>query len=1718
MIRARGLLLGGASLATLAGFTIALSSAGAVPGVATARSLRVPSSADPTHVAVTAALPASRTAVVNGARTLAFVGSASASGRPQQRLNAYAPLLPSQEVDTVSPNAGASGPGGEQAVVITGSGFTGATDVFFGSIDVNNSTGYPCLPAAAGCFNVVDDTEIDADTPEAPPGTGTVDVTVDTGSANGPADDYSYFDPPTVTSVDSPQDQGATGIAVAGTNYSYPGVTPLTSGVSEVDLNPTAAGSTIPITTTCASGSSPNCFTFEDDSDLTVNLPNSVPAGTYDVQVITPGGTSATSVNDRLVVEPPGPTLTTVAPSAGTTAGGTSVNLTGTGFTTATDVFFGAVDVTSFTINSNTSITVSSPAHAAGQVNVTVENPGGTSGSQPYTFVAPPTLTTVAPPAGTTAGGTTVNLTGTNFNTATDVFFGAVDVTSFTINSNTSITVTSPAHAAGQVSVTVENPGGTSGSQPFTFAAPPTLTTVAPPSGSTAGGTAVNLTGTNFNTATDVFFGAVDVTSFTINSNTSITVTSPAHAAGQVSVAVENPGGTSGSQPYTYVAPPTLTTVAPPAGTTAGGTTVNLTGTNFTTATDVFFGADDVTSFTVNSNTSITVGSPAHAAGQVSVTVQNPGGTSGSQPYTFVAAPTLTTVAPSAGKAAGGTTVNLTGTNFTTATDVFFGADDVTSFTINSNTSITVTSPAHAVGGVSVTVENPGGTSGSQPYTYDPVPALSSLAPPSGSTAGGNDVVLTGTGFTGATEVDFGGTAISACGSGSCFTVDSDTQITVNNIPGGSAGAVNVDVTTPGGTSGTQQYTYMGASLSNVNPPTGTTLGGNTVTLTGTFFTGATDVNVGSHDLTPCGTGACFTVVSDTEITVTMPANGPGAVDVDVVTPAGTTNDNLTYTYVTPAPTLTNLNPSSGSGSGGNTVSLTGTNLNGATDVNWGSVDINTVCGTGTCFTINSSTSITVDNVPPHLAGGVNVTVTTPGGMDQQTNTYTYLAPALTGLSPSSGPTAGGTSVTLTGTGFVGATDVNVGSNDLTQCPSAPCFTIDSDTQITVTMPSNPPGSVNVTVTTPGGITTAQQYTYIAPVPTVTNLSSNEGSPNGGNNFTLTGTGFAVGATPITSAVTITDATPVNITTTPCVAVPSAPCFTVNSPTSIFIGYMAAGSGQVNIEVTTPGGTSAAGAGNTYTYNTSAPNVTGISPRDGAISGGEAISVLGSGFGAVGQDFVTDVYFGTNDVQESNTYPCPSSSNGCFIVVGPNQLAVYTPANAAGTVDVMVKTPLGTTDTAVADKYTFVAPGAYTAVTPYRVCDTRPPGPGIAHNECNTGVGTNKTLPPGGSVTAQITTSTAGQVPMGAQAVVVNVTAIDHSAAPTYVTAYPAGGSPPLVSNINLSGGKVGTNLVIVQLSSGGAITLFNAAGTTDVIVDVEGYFATPPGGNAGQFHSIPPLRICDSRANQHTGCAGTTNNPLTAGHWHDVVLSGLPPGAAGGTQSIPATSAAAAAVFNLTAVGGTAPTTFLSVTPALAGNNCPTAAPAFSNLNPAEGTALPNRVISKLGPDQDVCIYSALGSINFIVDVNGWFGGTSGSPPPGVLFYSVPPTRVCDTRVASCSVPPGPLGLTPAESDPILIAGVQVVPADNVHSTAPVAVVANLTGVAGNATTFFTLYPSDATRPNASDLNPAVGAVIANLAIVEISTTTGSTDGDVSLYNAAGDINAIFDVAGWFQ
>jgi hypothetical protein len=158
---------------------------------------------------------------------------------------------------------------------------------------------------------------------------------------------------------------------------------------------------------------------------------------------------------------------------------------------------------------------------------------------------------------------------------------------------------------------------------------------------------------------------------------------------------------------------------------------------------------------------------------------------------------TITAVSPTAGPVAGGTVVTLTGTNFTGATTVNFGATAGTGLVVNSATSITITAPAHAAATVDITVVNGSGTSttaSTDHYTFAPIPVITSVTPAGGSPAGGDAVAIVGSGFTLATAVDFGGT--SAAG----VTVTDDTHMSCTSPPH-AIGQAFVHVTSPGGVS-----------------------------------------------------------------------------------------------------------------------------------------------------------------------------------------------------------------------------------------------------------------------------------------------------------------------------------------------------------------------------------------------------------------------------------------------------------------------------------------------------------------------------------------------------------------------------------------------------------------------------------------------------------------------------------------------------------------------------------------------------------------------------------------------------------------------------------------------------------------------------------------------------------------------------------------------------
>ena len=283
------------------------------------------------------------------------------------------------------------------------------------------------------------------------------------------------------------------------------------------------------------------------------------------------------------------------------------------------------------------------------------------------------------------------------------VTFGAA-AGKVTSDTATKIVVTTPAGTPGLVNVTVTTAGG-SATLPdaFTYAAAPAVSSIKPASGPLGSGTVIEIGGANLSEATAVKFGTVLATSFTVVSGTEITATDPAGKAGAVDVTVTTAGGTSktsAADKFTYVAAPAITKIAPAAGPLGGGTAVTITGKNLTNATAVTFTmgltVEPAMSFVVKSATTIVATSPAMGAGLANVTVTTAGGTSpvvAADQFTYVAAPSITSILPTAGSLAGGTLVTIDGSNLLNAT-VKFGTTAVTKLTSDNGATITVKSPA----------------------------------------------------------------------------------------------------------------------------------------------------------------------------------------------------------------------------------------------------------------------------------------------------------------------------------------------------------------------------------------------------------------------------------------------------------------------------------------------------------------------------------------------------------------------------------------------------------------------------------------------------------------------------------------------------------------------------------------------------------------------------------------------------------------------------------------------------------------------------------------------------------------------------------------------------------------------------------------------------------------------------------------------------------------
>ncbi|HAK94622.1 MAG TPA: hypothetical protein DCM87_06375 [Planctomycetes bacterium] len=417
---------------------------------------------------------------------------------------------------------------GGTAVVIEGTGFADApgVEVFFGD------------GRATSVSVEAEGTRINATTPAAAR-PGRVDVKVENSFGEGVlAGGFTYFDPAagevTIESVTPPHGPlaGGTLITITGTAFTYTGDLRVLLGDRELVGTEVIDSQTVRGTTPPGAAPGPvNVQVLCANGDA--NLPD--------------GFTYLASMR-----------IDAVVPDNGPVAGGTTVTISGAGFTTLQDttVRFGAATASITELpDSGTIVCVTPAAAAAGSVDVTVTSSNGQAVlADGFLYYAPLALASVTPASGPLAGGTSVELKGAGFTAADDmtVRFGEnVTASVNVVDSETLYCVTPAGAAPGAVAVTITRFEGTETAtlaDGFTYlppASPPRIDSIAPASGPVTGGTQVTISGDFFTAAgTEVRIGANLLQNAVVQSATTITGRTPAgQAIGPVDVTVATPHG-----------------------------------------------------------------------------------------------------------------------------------------------------------------------------------------------------------------------------------------------------------------------------------------------------------------------------------------------------------------------------------------------------------------------------------------------------------------------------------------------------------------------------------------------------------------------------------------------------------------------------------------------------------------------------------------------------------------------------------------------------------------------------------------------------------------------------------------------------------------------------------------------------------------------------------------------------------------------------------------------------------------------------------------------------------------------------------------------------------------------------------------------------------------------------------------------------------------------
>ncbi|MCE5265197.1 MAG: IPT/TIG domain-containing protein [Deltaproteobacteria bacterium] len=572
------------------------------------------------------------------------------------------------------------------------------------------------------------------------------------------------------------------------------------------------------------------------------------------------------AVTDGGVYQPlSAPGIGGVSPAGGPIAGGSTIDVSGRDFRPGARVYFGGIEAASVTYNA-WALTVTTPTHAAGIVDVTVVNPDGQSATMANAFAfadTQPLIVSLEPSYGYVNTGVelsvygagltpdesattpvpTVNVNGTAVD-GTDAGYGYVHA-SFPSNLLTT---------AGLANVTVTTDAGTSNTLPFSV---------------NHGSVYVSYSSSAVTVPS--LSGPIEVTFFDKSDSGSL-------KAAKVPATPERVNGSSTAFPSGYAFLPSYYYVITAEDLTSYGaanicfpyaeadiTSAGLDESKLRLLRYVpeSYSWTDVT-FTLDTTANVICGTTA-ALGSYFAFAQSP-----------TPAPAVSSVLPAISPPAGGSTVTISGSLFAPNATVTFGGVAATEVTVVNGIKITATVPAHALGVVDVVVTNPDARSGTLigGFEYVGPPMVISVTPDSGHY--GTEITVTGTGFRSGGTITFGGNTMW----GASVT---DTTIT-GEVPGHAAGLVDVVVTNADGQTGmlANAFTYVPApAIAYVEPNGGPVEGGTTVTVKGTGFqTGATVVFDGTE-------ATDVVVVNATTITAATPAHDAGTISVTVTNPDG---------------------------------------------------------------------------------------------------------------------------------------------------------------------------------------------------------------------------------------------------------------------------------------------------------------------------------------------------------------------------------------------------------------------------------------------------------------------------------------------------------------------------------------------------------------------------------------------------------------------------------------------------------------------------------------------------------------------------------------------------------------------------------------------------------------------------------------------------------------